>query len=149
MSQDTLVHTGKKRHWSVFEKVLLALVLIFFVGFVVFVTLYANELSDDDDSDETKNTKGITRSYCFFLRIVIRIRNRIRPCRNSLGCSSNNSRFQVETELDFVAHQGQALHNLKPLPLSICHCHCHCFVISQDLLQPIQKSIDSYNSTQQ
>ena len=76
VSQVTLVHTesgGKNRHWSVFEKVLLALVLIFFVGFIVFVALYANKLSDDNSSDNDNdtdngndNTRGIIRSYTDF-----------------------------------------------------------------------------------
>ena len=85
-SQVTLVHTksgGKNRHWSVFEKVLLALVLIFFVGFIVFVALYANKLSDDNNSDngnDTDNGNDNTRGIIRFLLIAIRNRE-----RNSLG----------------------------------------------------------------
>ena len=54
-SQITLVHPNGigDRRWSVFEKVLLALALIFFVGFVVFVALYASELSSDEDKNGT------------------------------------------------------------------------------------------------
>ena len=38
------------RHWSAVEKILLVLLMIFFVGFIIFVALYANERSDDSDS---------------------------------------------------------------------------------------------------
>ncbi|CAB3992484.1 endothelin-converting enzyme homolog isoform X1, partial [Paramuricea clavata] len=62
-SQITLVQpkSSDGRHWSVFEKVLLALVLLFFVGFLIFVVLYAtteaatttkeakDKQADDDD----------------------------------------------------------------------------------------------------
>jgi hypothetical protein len=59
-SQVNLVQPNGKagdRRWSVFEKVLLVLVLIFFIGFIVFVALYASELSNDDDKSE-KTAKG-------------------------------------------------------------------------------------------
>ena len=58
-SQDTLVHTKSNgdRQWSVLQKVLLALVVIFFVAFIVFVVLYADKLSDDDGDDDV-DTKG-------------------------------------------------------------------------------------------
>ncbi len=45
------------RHWSVFEKVLVALALIFFVGFVVFVALYVAKLSDDGKNDKISTGK--------------------------------------------------------------------------------------------
>ena len=59
-SQATLVHTkgNSSRPWSVLEKVLLALVLIFFLAFVVFVALYADKLSEDDEGDKVKTMKG-------------------------------------------------------------------------------------------
>lgn len=55
-SQITLVQpkSSDGRHWSVFEKVLLALVLLFFVGFLIFVVLYATT----EAATTTKEAKG-------------------------------------------------------------------------------------------
>ncbi|XP_028393763.1 endothelin-converting enzyme homolog isoform X2 [Dendronephthya gigantea] len=53
---DTKITGG--RYWSSLEKILLVLVMIFFVGFIIFVALYASKLSDDDDS--TTSVKKVT-----------------------------------------------------------------------------------------